>query len=122
MTESEEDKQNALNAEYQYCSNFNIRINCSKAIYMICSRGKVRKESVMFIKKQPNRKIDSFRYLGVYFKNNNTFQLTMKYSVDKARKLLFKLRAETTGHELAIPEILRTLLNVRNSFPKSMIF
>ena len=44
----------------------------------------------------------SFCYLGVIFKYNNTFRLTIKNNVDKAKKALFKLRAETSGHELAI--------------------
>ena len=38
LTESEEDMQKDLTAAYQYCSNFNIRINCSKTEYMIFSR------------------------------------------------------------------------------------
>ena len=59
-TESEEDMQKALNAAYQYCCNFNIRINCSKTKYMIISRGKVRKLSVMIINNRPI--IDGFSY------------------------------------------------------------
>ena len=47
-------------------------------------------------------RVDSFSYLGVILKYNNTVQLTIKNYVDKAKKMLFKLRAETTGHELAI--------------------
>ena len=102
LTESENDMQKALNAACQYCSNFNIRINCSKTKYMIFSRGKVRKSTVMFINNSPIERVDSFCYLGVIFKYNNTFQLTIKNNVDKAKKALFKLRAETSGHELAI--------------------
>ena len=41
-------------------------------------------------------------YLGVILKYNNSFQLTIKINVDKAKKALFKLRAETSGHEIAI--------------------
>ena len=101
-------------------------------------------------------RVDSFCYLGVIFKCNNTFQLLIKNNVDKAKKALFKLRAETSGHELAIQtklhlfnsiilpiltygceewghelyeqienfywNFLRTLLNVRNSTPKAMIY
>ena len=156
LTESEEDMQKALNAAYQYCSNFNIQINCSKTKYMIFSRGKVRKSSGMFINNSPIERVDSFSYLGLIFKYNNTFQLTIKNNVDKAKKVLFKLRAETSGHELGIQtklhlfdsiiapiltygcevwgyelfeqieifhrNFLRTLLNVRNSTPKAMIY
>ena len=102
LTESENDIRKASSAAYQYCRNFNIRINCSKTNNMIFSRGKVRKSTVMFINNSPIERVDSFCYLGVVFKYNNTFQLTIKNNVDKAKKALFKLRAETSGHELAI--------------------
>ena len=88
--------------------------------------------------------------------HNNNFQLTIKNNVDKAKKALFKLRAETSGHELATQKklhlfdsiilpiltygcevwghelykqieifyrnFLRTLSNVRNSTPNSMMY
>ena len=123
---------------------------------MICFRGKVRESSGMFINNSPIERVDSFSYLGIIFKYNNSFQLTIKNNVDKAKKVLFKLRAETSGHELGIQaklhlfdsiialiltygcevwgyelfeqieifhrNFLRTLLNVRNSTPKAMIY
>ena len=42
-------------------------------------------------------RIDSFSYLGV-IEYNNMFQLTIQNNVDKAKKELFELRAETSGH------------------------
>ena len=36
-------------------------------------------------------RVDTFYYLGVVFKNNNTFQAAIKNNVDKAKKALFKL-------------------------------
>ena len=56
----------------------------------------------MFVNNSPLERVDSFCYLEVIFKYNNTFQLTIKNKIDKAKKALFKLRAETSGYELAI--------------------
>ena len=36
-------------------------------------------------------RVDTFCYLGVVFKYNNTFQAAIKNNVDKAKKALFKL-------------------------------
>ena len=36
-------------------------------------------------------RVDTFCYLGVVFKYNNTFQAAIKNNVDKAKKVLFKL-------------------------------
>ena len=65
---------------------------------MIFSRGNIRKSTVMFINNSLIERVDSFCYFQVqqHLSTNN------KNNVDKAKKAIFKMRAETSGHELEI--------------------
>ena len=102
LAESEKDMQKALEAASLYCSENNLKINCGKTKYMIFSRGKVRKAIPMFVNDSPIERVDSFCYLGVIFKYNNTFQLAIKHNIDKAKKALFKMLVETSDYHIAI--------------------
>ena len=91
LSETEEDMQRALDATLKYCIQNKMTINVSKTKYMICSRGKIRKQSTLYINRTAIERVDTFCYLGVVLKYNNTFQAAMKNHVDKAKKALFKL-------------------------------
>ena len=65
--------------------------NVGETEYMIFSIGKIRKLSTLYTNQTKLEKVDSFCYLGIMFKYNNTFQLSMQHNIDKARKALFKL-------------------------------
>ena len=66
-------------------------INVSETKYIICSRCKIGKQSTLYINRTAIERVDTFCYLGVMLKENNTFQAAMKNNVDKAKKALFKL-------------------------------
>ena len=63
----------------------------SKTKYMICSRGKNRKQSTIYINRTAIERVDKFCNPGVMIKYNHTFQAAMKNNVDKAKEALFKL-------------------------------
>ena len=58
---------------------------------MIFSRGKVRKTVPILAEGKELERVDTFCYLGIVFRYNNTFQAAMKYNIDKAKKALFKM-------------------------------
>ena len=91
LSESEADMQRALDATHQYCVRNNMTINASKTKFMICSRGKTRKTPTFVVNGIEIERVDTFCYLGIIFKYNNTFQSSIKNNVDKAKKALFKL-------------------------------
>ena len=66
--------QKVLETVSDYCRSSNLKINCGKTKYMIFSRGKVRNAKSMYINGNVIERVDSFCYLGVVFKYNNTFQ------------------------------------------------
>ena len=67
---------------------------------MICSLGKVRTYSDVFVYGTPIERVDSFLYLEIVVKINNTFQTTIKNNVDKAKKVLNKLAVYSGKIEL----------------------
>ena len=66
------------------------------------SRGKVRNAMSMYINVHVIERVDSFCYLGVVFKYNNTFQLAIKINVAKSKKAFFKITSEAAGHNLSV--------------------
>ena len=91
LTETESDMQKAVEATLQYCKQNRMCINTNKTKYMIFSRGKVRKTVPILADGKALERVDTFCYLGIVFRFNNTFQAAMKYNIDKAKKALFKM-------------------------------
>ena len=73
--ETAKDMQNSINATLSYCEN-NLRVNIGKTKYMIFSRGKFRKYAITAYG-QTIERLDTFCYLGIVFRYNNTFQAAM---------------------------------------------
>ena len=86
-----EDMQKAIINTYEYCTANDLRINVSKTKFIVFSRGKVKNVKTLYLDNTPIERVDTFTYLGVMLKYNNTFQAAMKHNVEKARKALFKL-------------------------------
>ena len=78
ICESELDMQKALDATAAYCMENDMKINISKTKYIICSRRKIKKYSDVFVYVTPIERVDTFPYLGIVVKFNNTFQTTEK--------------------------------------------
>ena len=91
LTETESDMQRAVEATLQYCKENRMCINIDKTKYMVFSRCKVRKTVPILAEGKALERVDTFCYLGIVFRFNNTFQAAMKYNIDKAKKALFKI-------------------------------
>ena len=83
--------QRALDSTLKYYIQNKMTKNVSKTKYMICSRGKIRKQSTLYINRTAIERLDKFCYLGVMLKYSNTFQAAVKNNVVKPKKALFKL-------------------------------
>ena len=91
LIESVGDMQKALDATVRYCELNRMSLNIEKTKYMIFSRGKVRKVEDITIYDTPTARVDSFCYLGIVFRYNNTFRNAIIDNIDKARKVVFKI-------------------------------
>ena len=49
-----------------------------------------KKSGNLFVNSTAIERVDTFCYLGVVFKYNNTFQAAIKNNVDEAKKTIFK--------------------------------
>ena len=67
------DMQGAINATLGYCEN-NICIKIGKTEYMTFPRGKVQKCHAITAYGQTIERLNTFCYLGIVFRYNNTFQ------------------------------------------------
>ena len=90
FSENEEDMQNAVNSTMKFCTENNLQIYVSKT-KMIFLQGKIRKFKPIFYGDKIIECVDTFFYLGVVFKYNNSFLNAIKHNVDKARKAVFTL-------------------------------
>ena len=91
LNENEEDMQKAINNTFEYCTANDLKINVSKTKFIVFPRGKVKTVKTLYLDNTPIERADTFTYLGVMLKYNNTFQADIKHNVEKARKALFKL-------------------------------
>ena len=89
-SETKNDMQLMINATADYCKKFDVNIKVDKTKYMIFSKDKIKKLSTLYLNQTKVERVDSFCYLGIIFKYNNTFQLSIQHNIDKSRKALFK--------------------------------
>ena len=78
LNENEEDMRKAINNTFEYCTANDLRINVSKTKFIVFSRGKVKNVKTLYLDNTPIERVDTFTYLGVMLKYNNTFQAAIK--------------------------------------------
>ena len=91
FAESPESLQKAMNAMYEYCKKWDLRMNVSKTKVMIFSRGKIRKLPDFFINGEKVEVTFDFKYLGIKFSYNGSFRPAQKDLYNRANKGMFLL-------------------------------
>jgi hypothetical protein len=91
FADTESDMQRAIDATSSYCKDYGLRINIGKTKIMVVSRGKVRKVKIFTCDGKIIERVDQFCYLGVIFRYNGSYQVSIKHNVVRARKALFAL-------------------------------
>ena len=108
LAESEEDLQLQMNQLHKYQETFQMEVNQTKTKVMIFSKSKKKQ------KLNRNWKIghhdieetDSYKYLGIIFKNNGSFLEHVQYIAEKANKALHTLIAKAKEWQGFAPEML----------------
>ena len=100
FSETAKDMQNAFDATLSYCEENQMCIKIGKTKYIILSRAKVRKYDAITAYGQTIERVDTFCYLGIVFRYNNTIQAAIKHSIDKAKKALLKIEILLSGVDL----------------------
>ena len=104
ISDSSEGLQNGLDALYDYCQDWKLKVNESKTKVMIfCKR--VTKDMKLLQFTLNKTKVDivkSYKYLGVLFTPNGRFKETIKYLCDQAQKAMFCLLKKARSLRLPI--------------------
>ena len=102
LAETESDLERSIDTTIDYCSLWDLKINISKTKIMVFSKGKITKIRDYRINGVKLEKVDEFRYLGVIFRYNGSFQSSIRYNVTKANKALFSLYKTMIKYDLSV--------------------
>ena len=83
--------QSALNAVFEYCNNWSLKVNTEKTKVVIFSRGKVRRYKEFRFGNKIIDIIYDYVYLGTSFNYNGTFHKAMSKQVLQAKRATFAL-------------------------------
>ena len=91
FAETPESLQSAINAMYEYCKKWDLKMNVSKTKVMVFSRGKIRNLPNFFINGEKIEVTFDFKYLGIKFNYNGSFLTAQKDLYARANKAMFSL-------------------------------
>ena len=101
IAETPSSLQTSLDAMYEYCSKWKLKINVSKTKVMVFSKGKIRKLPIFMLNGAKLEVTFDFQYLGIKFNYNGSFKPAQKNLYDKALKAMYCLIRKTRS--LALP-------------------
>ena len=83
--------QQALDALFDYCDKWSLRVNVDKTKVVVFSRGKIWKMPTIKYKGRSLEVVFEFQCLGVCFNYNNKCNIAQKSLYDKASRAMFGL-------------------------------
>ena len=102
LADSEQNLQLGLNALKSYCDTWKLEINCSKTKITIFSRNKINHSAYNFkYGDQVIETVDSYKYLGVIFNYNGSFNLALDSLRSQASRAMFSLISK--ARRLSLP-------------------
>ena len=82
-----------LNKLRDYCNRWNIQVNTSKTVAMVCKKGSHTEKVDIYYGSEKLKVVKSFTYLGVTLTSSGTFYQTQKHLSEQALKATFSLNA-----------------------------
>ena len=102
LAESEEGMQNALNIFQLYCKQWRLEVNVNKSKIIIFSKRKSRSNFEFKLQHETIEVVDSFSYLGIFFKYNGCFSESRKKLVNQAHTSLFSIYKSIRNQNIPI--------------------
>ena len=102
LAESEEGMQNALNIFQLYCKQWKLEVNVNKSKIIIFSKRKSRSNFEFKLQHETIEVVDSFSYLGIFFKYNGCFSESRKKLVNQAHTSLFSIYKSIRNQNIPI--------------------
>ena len=101
LAESEQELQDALIGVYEYCDQWQLKVNVDKTKIVIFSRGKIRKHRNFFFGALPIDVVDEYTYLGMVCNYDGTFNKAIQKQIKQANKAMYSLL--TKARRLFLP-------------------
>ena len=111
LSESAIELQKALDALYDYCGVWDLKVNTSKTNIVIFSRGKITVYPVFKFGNQVIDVVESYIYLGTVMNYNGNFSKAIQKQISQANRAVFSLRAKQAKFQLPV-DILFNLFDV----------
>ena len=103
LANSEKGLQKALDALYNYCNRWKLKVNVSKTKVIIFSKRKVKKDKYKFTyDTNVIESVDSFKYLGITFNHNGKFNVCQKALINQASRAMYSILSKSRKLELPI--------------------
>ena len=93
--------QKSLNDLKNYCTEWKLRVNCSKTKVVIFEKRKAGRQPKFLYNNEELEIVEAFKYLGVIFNYTGNFRKCEMYVKDQATKAMFALLSK--GRRLKLP-------------------
>ena len=101
LAESEQELQDALVGVYEYCDQWQLKVNVDKTKVVIFSRGKIRKHRNFFFGALPLEVVEEYNYLGMICNYDGTYNKAIQKRIQQATKAMYSLL--TKARRLCLP-------------------
>ena len=102
MAENPDELQKSLNALFDYCTLWHLKVNTTKTKVVVFSRGKIRKRPAFTYAGDELDVVDDFIYLGVTLNYNGRFKKAISKQVSQAKRAMFSVLSNIRKLKLPI--------------------
>ena len=114
FSDTNKDLQHSLSVLEAYCSSWDLRVNATKSKVLIfnASRHQSATAYQFNINNMQLEIVSKFKYLGIIFSDNGTFNTAVSTLAGQAKKVLFTMRTQTAKLRYPPPILLTHIFNV----------
>lgn len=91
LSDTAEGLQKALDVLSLYCTEWKLQVNSSKTKVIVFSKRKLRRYPVFLFEGEILDRVDCFKYLGVHFSYNGSFEVSKKTAIQQAQRAMYSL-------------------------------
>ena len=102
LSENSNDLQSMLNEFYNYCTEWNLKINTNKTKVMIFCRGRMPNNLNFFINGYKIEIVKEYKYLGIFFSRSGSFLATRKHLKEQATKAMYGVIKKSRQNNLSV--------------------
>lgn len=102
FSDDKDNLQHALNVFEDYCKEWHLTVNTSKAKVVSFSRGRVSKNVFFLFQNTKLEMVNEYKYLGIFLGRSGSFVSAKKHIVEQANKAVFALLKKSRNLDLPV--------------------